>query len=260
MIKKEKISGLLITFNEEKHIEAVIENLNFCDEIIVVDSFSTDSTVTKIGKYQNVKLIQRAFKNYTDQKQYTLDQASHNWVIFLDADERIPSPLKEEILQEVNFSAQPAAAYFFLRTFMYKDKKLRFSGWQTDKNYRLFQKDKVRFAENRIVHETLEVNGESKTLKHRLIHYSFNDYDDYKGKMIKYGKMKAKEAFDAGKKARWYHRVFRPLWKFINHYIIRLGFLDGKKGIIVCYLNALGVYSRFKELDRLNHLHQDHGR
>ncbi len=250
MDNKTKITALLITLNEEKHMEKVLENLSFCDEIIVVDSFSTDNTTSIIAKYQHVKLIQREFKNYTDQKQFALEKATHNWVLFMDADERVTPLLKTEILSTINLD-NPAAAYFFLRTFMYKNEVLRFSGWQTDKNYRLFQKSKVKFVKDRIVHETLEVNGTSKTLKNRLIHYSFNSYEEYKGKMIKYGKMKAKEAFYNGKKARWYHSIFRPFWKFVNHYFLRFGFLDGKKGIVISYLNALGVHSRYKELKRL---------
>jgi len=251
MNRKEKISGLLITLNEEKHIDAVLQNLSFCDEIIVVDSFSTDGTVEIIKKYSNIQLIQRSFKNYTDQKQFALNQATHNWILFMDADERVPPELQKEIINEIETASKPASAYYFLRIFMYKQKVLRFSGWQTDKNYRLFQKSKVQFVSDRIVHETLEVNGESKTLKNKLIHYSFNNYDEYKSKMVKYGKMKARESFDAGKKARWYHSIFRPSWKFINHFILRLGFLDGKKGIVISYLNALGVYTRYKELKRL---------
>ncbi|NJB37531.1 glycosyltransferase family 2 protein [Croceivirga sp. JEA036] len=250
MDRTEKITALLITLNEEKHIKEVLENLSFCDEIIVVDSFSTDNTTKIIANYPHVKLIQRAFKNYTDQKQFALDQATNNWVLFMDADERVTPKLKNEIEVTINLKS-PAAAYYFLRTFMYKNKVLRFSGWQTDKNYRLFQKNKVKFVKDRIVHETLEVNGVSKTLKNKLIHYSFNSYSTYKDKMIKYGEMKAKEAFYNGKKARWYHSIFRPFWKFINHYILRFGFLDGKRGIVICYLNALGVHSRYKELKRL---------
>lgn len=250
--KANKISALLITLNEEKNIDEVLENLSFADEIIVVDSFSTDNTVEKISQHKTVKLIQREFKNYTDQKGFALEQANYEWVLFLDADERVTPELQEEILQIVNHEANTASAYYFLRTFMFKNKVLRFSGWQTDKNYRLFKKDKVHFAEDRIVHETLVVEGESETLKNRLLHYSYANYDDYKGKMIKYGKMKAMDEFKNGKKGSWLHSIFRPLYKFLNHYIIRLGFLDGKKGVTICYLNALGVHAKYKELKRLH--------
>lgn len=246
-----KISALLITLNEEKNIDEILENLVFADEIIVVDSFSTDKTVEKVKGNKRANLIQREFKNYTDQKSFALDQATHDWILFLDADERITPELQAEILQIVQSPEPTASAYYFLRTFMFQNSVLRFSGWQTDKNYRLFKKSKVHFAEDRIVHETLVVDGESETLKNRLIHYSYSDYEDYKGKMIKYGTMKARDEFKKGKRGSWLHSVFRPTYKFFNHYILRLGFLDGKKGIIICYLNALGVHAKFKELKRL---------
>ncbi|SIQ39109.1 glycosyltransferase family 2 protein [Maribacter ulvicola] len=245
-----KISALLITFNEEDNINEVLANLSFADEIIVVDSYSTDNTLKLIRENKNVKLICRKFVNYTDQKKYALEQANYDWILFLDADERITPSLKDEILKVIT-EPDAASAYFFQRTFMFKTKKIYFSGWQSDKNYRLFRKSKVHFDQDRIVHETLVVDGASATMKHKLLHFSYKNYEDYKGKMLKYGRMKAKEEAKKGKKARWYHFIFRPLYKFINHYIIRLGILDGKKGLIICYLNALGVYARYKELKQL---------
>ncbi|MGB3146058.1 MAG: glycosyltransferase family 2 protein [Maribacter sp.] len=247
---EQKISALLITFNEEENINEVLLNLSFADEIIVVDSFSTDRTIEYIKKHKNVQLICRAFINYTDQKNYALQKASNDWILFLDADERLTPSLKEEILNTIE-KPHAASAYYFLRTFMFKTKKLKFSGWQSDKNYRLFRKSMVYFDQERIVHETLVVDGKSATLKNRLLHYSYKNYDDYKGKMLKYGKMKAIEEAKKGKKARWYHFIFRPLYKFLNHYIIRLGILDGKKGLVICYLNALGVWARYNELKKI---------
>lgn len=249
-----KLTALLITFNEISNIDAVIENINFADEIIVVDSNSTDGTIERLSEYSQVKLIQRPFKNYTDQKSFAMEQASNDWVLFMDADERLTDGLKNEILKTINNNNLKAVAYLFLRTFMFKNQILHFSGWQSDKNYRLFRKSKVYFDKERIVHETLVVDGESKVLDNKLVHYSYSDFEDYKGKMIKYGQMKAAEEYKKNKKSYPYHFVFRPLYKFLNHYILRLGILDGKKGIIICYLNALGVYARYKELKRLRTL------
>ena len=249
--KKTKLTALLITFNESHHIEEVLDNISFADEIIVVDSFSTDGTVEKIKQHKNVKFIQREFKNYTDQKSFAMKQASNDWILFLDADERLTPKLRSEIIKVVT-GPKDADAYFFYRIFMFKKQVLRFSGWQSDKNYRLFRKSKVNFAESRIVHETLVVDGTSKVLKNKLIHYSYRDYEDYKGKMLKYGKMKAFEELDKGYTPNFYHFYLRPFYKFFNHYFLRLGFLDGKKGLIICYLNALGVSARYRELARLS--------
>lgn len=248
--EKNKLSAVMITYNEIEHIDAVLENLGFADEIVVVDSFSTDGTVERIRAHENVKLIQRPFKDFTDQKSYALAQATNDWVLFMDADERVTNSLKHEILDTVN-KKETASAYYFYRTFMFEDKVLKFSGWQTDKNYRLFKKSKANFIQDRIVHETLLVDGESDNLENKLIHYSYKNYEEYKNKMVKYGKMKALEESGKSYVPNVYHFVLRPFYKFIHHYIFRLGILDGKKGLIICYLNALGVYSRYKELKRL---------
>lgn len=248
--RDQKISALLITYNEEDNINDVLLNLSFADEIIVVDSLSTDRTISLIKNIPQVKLILRKFENYTDQKSFAMEQAQFDWILFLDADERLTPKLRNEILR-VTQSKDSVAAYYFLRTFMFKNQKLHFSGWQSDKNYRLFRKSKVHFDAERIVHETLVVNGKSATLKNRLLHYSYKNYNDYKQKMLKYGRMKAVEEAKKGKHAKWYHFIFRPTYKFLNHYILRLGVFDGKKGLIICYLNALGVWARYKELERL---------
>lgn len=249
-----KLSALMITFNEIEHIDAVLDNLSFADEIIIVDSFSTDGTVERIRSHPKAKLIQRVFKNYTDQKSFALTQASHDWVLFMDADERVTEPLRKEILNTLKYRSTKASAYFFYRVFMFKDQVLHFSGWQTDKNYRLFRKSKVHFLQERIVHETLVVDGKSDLMENKLIHYSYKNFYDYKSKMIKYGQMKALEEVQKSYKPNLYHFLLRPLYKFFNQYILRLGILDGKKGMIICYLNALGVYTRYQELKRLKKL------
>lgn len=249
-IPKSKISAVFITFNEIINIDEVIQNVSFADEIIIVDSFSTDGTAERIRNYPRVKLIQRPFKDYTDQKSFAMVQATHDWILFMDADERLTDSLRAEILTTIN-SDKPCAAYYFYRTFMFQKKVLRFSGWQSDKNFRLFRKSKVQFTQDRLVHETLIVDGKIGILKNKLIHYSYKNYEDYKGKMIKYGKMKAQEKLGKNFTPNLYHFVVRPSYKFFNHYILRLGFLDGKKGVIICYLNALSVYSRYKEFKRL---------
>ena len=247
---KNKISALFITFNEILNIDEVIQNVSFADEIIIVDSFSTDGTAERIKNYPEVKLIQRPFKNYTDQKSFAMSMASYDWVLFMDADERLTADLRDEVIATIN-AKNTNDAYFFYRTFMFQHKVLHFSGWQSDKNFRLFKKSKAKFSPIRVVHETLIVEGTIGILKNKLIHYSYKDYNDYKGKMIKYGQMKAQEELHKNYSPNFYHFLIRPGYKFFNHYILRFGFLDGKKGIIICYLNALSVYSRYQELRRL---------
>jgi len=245
-----KISGLIITLNEELHIQSVIENLSFVDEIIIVDSFSSDKTESIAMRYPKVKFFKKTFENYTTQRNFALDLASHQWVLFLDADERIPDELQSEILETVN-SESTADAYYFYRKFFYKNKPLHFSGWQTDKNIRLFKKDKARYVPDRLVHEILKVDGRKAILKNKLIHYSYASFENYKSKMIYYAKLKAQELFQKNIKPNFFHFYIKPAYKFFYTYFIRLGILDGKKGLVICYLNALSVYSRYPELKKL---------
>lgn len=247
---KQKLSALIITYNEMGYIERCIDSISFADEILVVDSFSTDGTYEYLMGHPKVRVIQHPFENFTAQKSFTLAQAAHDWVLFLDADEVVGPKLREEILRTIN---DPGAhqAYWFYRRFMFQGRPLHFSGWQTDKNHRLFRKSRVNFSDRRIVHETLEVDGTSGILKEKLVHFCYKDYQDYKGKMLKYGQLKAKEDFFRERPFNYAMMVLKPLWKFVNHYLIRLGILDGKKGITICYLNALGVLERFRELKRL---------
>lgn len=249
--KKNKISALLITYNEENNICEVIENISFADEIIVIDSFSTDKTEELAKKYNNITFIKREFKNYTDQKSYALSLAKNNWVLFVDADERISLSLKNEIISTVN-SSNPAAAYFMYRIFMYKGEKINFSGTQRDKNYRLFQKSKVQFDPSLIVHETLIVNGNVSILKNKLLHYSFDSYQAFKTKMLRYGEMKAQEDFAKNKKATPFHLYIKPIGKFLEHYIVKFGILDGIKGISISYLYAISTKNRYKSLKKLH--------
>jgi len=247
---KEKITALVIAYNEIGYIEKCIESVSFADEIIVVDSYSTDGTYEYLKNHTQVKVIQHPFSNFTLQKSFALKQASNDWVLFLDSDETVSDKLRKEIIETVNSGAD-YVAYWFYRKFMFQNSPLNFSGWQTDKNYRLFRKSKARFSDKKIVHETLVVNGKSGILKEKLTHYCYKSYEDYKSKMLKYGQLKAKEDFYREKRFNLAFLVLKPLWKFVNHFFIRLGFLDGKKGIIISYLNALGDLERYRELKKL---------
>lgn len=249
--RTEKLSALLITYNEIRNITAVLDTLNFADEIVVVDSFSDDGTVKKVQQHKNVKLIQHPFKNYTDQKSFALEQATHNWVLFIDADERITDQLQQEILSTINSKSKSHVAYFFYRKFMFHKKVLRFCGWQRDKNYRLFKKDSVSYNKDRIVHETLDVQGTSGVLKNKLVHFAYYDYDVYKQKRIRYAYLKAEEDLKKGKKPNLYHLYIKPVGKFLEHYIIKLGILDGKKGVIISYIYALETRKRYIKLKEL---------
>jgi glycosyltransferase involved in cell wall biosynthesis len=248
------LTALIITYNEEHNIKNVLNDLNFADEIIVVDSFSTDKTVAIAADHKNVKVVQHPFENYPSQRNYAISLATHSWILFLDADERLTTQLKEEIIETIH-DKNSFSAYYCRRAFMFKNIKLHFSGWQTDKIIRLFKKEKAQYDLGKIVHEKLTVSGKIGKLKNELIHYSFRSYDEYRQKMSIYGRLKAIEEFNKGTKPTFFHFYVRPVYQFLYQYVIRMGILDGKKGIVICYLNAYSVYIRFQELKRvrLNH-------
>ncbi|WP_317048051.1 glycosyltransferase family 2 protein [Flavobacterium sp. HTF] len=194
MILTEKmlLSALLITYNEESNITDVLNNLAFADEIIIVDSFSTDRTLELASEFKNIKITQRVFDNFASQRNFALSLATHPWILFVDADERLTPELQNEISIVIN-QEKSASAYFVHRDFMFENKKLKYSGWQTDKIIRLFKKEKASYNPEKIVHEKLIVEGKTKKLKNKLIHHSYSNYNDYKQKMIFYCHLKAQE-------------------------------------------------------------------
>lgn len=248
-----KLTVLLITFNEIKHIREVINNISFADEIIVVDSYSTDGTLEALAQFEQVKVIKRAFKNFSDQRNFALRQASHDWVLFIDADERLTAALKDEILDTIN-SSTSTVAFMVRRLYYFNKKRFYFSGFQTDTTYRLFKKGKVTYIEDKLVHEMPRVAGESALLTQPMRHYCIDDAAHFKTKMEHYAQLKAQELFQKDKKATPFHLIFRPAYKFFINYFVRLGFLDGKIGFQICYLNAYGVYYRYKTLQKLSNI------
>jgi glycosyltransferase involved in cell wall biosynthesis len=244
------ISALIITLNEEIHMQELLNDLQFVDEVIVVDSFSTDQTKAIATTFANVKFIEHRFENYTAQRNFAISQAKNDWILFLDADERLTSELKAEIVQTVQLE-KPDNAYLFYRKFMFKKAVLRFSGWQTDRIFRLFNKHFAKYTTERLVHEKLDVNGSIGTLKNKLIHFSYSDYIAYKSKMHQYGKLKAIEKFNKKVKPSFLLQVLHPAYNFLYNYLVRLGILDGIKGIIICHLNAYSVYVRYQELRKI---------
>ncbi|MDM9630791.1 glycosyltransferase family 2 protein [Robiginitalea aurantiaca] len=247
---KNKLTALIITYNEKGYIERCIDSVRFADEIIVVDSYSTDGTYEVLLQDPDVSVVQHAFDNFTKQKTRALEKASHDWILFLDADEVVTPELQVELLNTID-SGTPHSAFWCYRSFMFQQEPLNFSGWQTDKNYRLFRKSEAQFSDKKLVHETLVFSGSSGILKNNLIHYCYKNYEDYKGKMLHYGRLKAKEDFYREKRFNYLLMGAKTLWKFVHHYFFRLGFLDGKKGITICYLNALGVWKRYSTLKEL---------
>ncbi|NVK52317.1 MAG: glycosyltransferase [Flavobacteriaceae bacterium] len=248
-MKKVKITAIIPTFNEELDIQRALDSVSFADEVIVIDSYSTDRTI-EIVKNSSAKLIQRRFDNFSSQKNYAISKASYEWIFLLDADETVPIKLKEELINIVN-SDTVYDAFFIYRSYFFKNKRLRFSGWQRDKVIRLFKKSTCRYKGK--VHEEITTTGKIGFLKEKLNHYSYKNYFRYKNKLRKYAKLQAEELMVQGKIITPYHLFIKPFVRFFIQYVIQLGFLDGVNGFVISWLHAFGVWRRYVEVLNLKY-------
>lgn len=240
-----KISALAITLNEGLHMDAFIKSLSFADEIIIVDSFSTDNTVEISKGFNNVHVYQRAFDNFSSQKNFAISKANNDWVVFFDPDEEVKPALAQEIVQRVQ---KPSAdAYLVKRQLYFMEKRINYSGFQTDWVVRLFRKSKCEYDGN-LVHETIDVKGTTGKLKTRVPHYTYTNFDDYTAKLHKYSALQASMLYAKKKRPTMVHFLFRPFYRFWHQYLLRLGILDGKEGFILAYINAFSVFKRYVNL------------
>lgn len=220
--------------------------MSFADELIIVDSFSTDQTVAIIKEHPQVKLYQRVFDDFSSQKNYAIEKANNDWIIFFDADEEITTPLKEEIIDVVAQSANEVAFWVYRSTY-YMGKIIKHSGLQNDKVIRLFKKEFCRYNGN-LVHEEIKANGEVGKLKNKMNHYSYKGIDDIIRKRNKYAKLQAIKLFKKGKKPNLFHFIIKPSFRFFSHFILKKGFLDGFQGFMISFVYGYTVFMRYVKL------------
>jgi glycosyltransferase involved in cell wall biosynthesis len=239
------LSVIITTYNEEVNIADCIESVMWADEIIVVDSFSTDRTVEEAKKYP-VQLLQREYFGSAAQKNWALDRVSHPWVLIVDADERVPPLLAAEILKTL--ATNPGVdAFYIKRENIFIDRVMRHSGWSTDKVIRLFRTEKGRYP-NRRVHADLAIEGPTPLLDNAFLHYTFRSFDQYFDKFLNYAEWGAAQAFREGRSVGILEIAGRPLWRFLRTYVLQLGFLDGLHGLVLCTLQSFGVFLKYARL------------
>lgn len=244
---KSKITALAITFNEEDNVQRFVESLHFVDEIIFVDSQSTDKTV-EIAEKLGVKVIQRKFDDFSSQRNFAISQAKNDWVVFFDLDEIIAPELETEIKETVkNSASRNEVAFFIKRNFFFMGKKIRYGGWQNDKVIRLFHKNYCEYNGN-LVHEIIKANGKTGSFKNALNHYSYKNFDNYNDKLNLYSKLQAENLYHKKAKPNLYHFFIRPMYRFFWQYFFRLGLLDGKEGFILAYVHSFSVFKRYLQL------------
>ena len=244
----EKLSVTIITLNEEQNIRDALESVKWADEIVVVDSGSTDKTV-EICKEFTDKVFYNPWPGYMAQKNLAVDKASHTWILSLDADERVTPLLASEIQEALK---EPKAdAYAVPRHVFYLDRWIDHSGWYPDYKIRLFRRDKAEWGGGNL-HETIVVNGDVKYLKGELLHYTFRDLAHHVNTMNNFTSVAAREYIEAGKRFRLTDMLFRPLFMFFKSYILKQGFRDGLPGIIIAVTAGYHVFMKYAKLWELS--------
>jgi len=231
------LSACIIAFNEADRIADCIASLAFCDEVVVVDSHSTDDTA-RIAAELGARVIQRPFDGFRSQKQFAIEQARHDWVLCLDADERIGDALRMAIEAERARGFEGAAGYRFARLSEYFGKFLRHGNAYPDRVLRLFDRRRGGWRGKREVHEAASVDGAVRTLTGDLIHYPYRSLQAQLQKTQRYARMMAEHDFARGKRATVAKLVLSPAWRFWRGYLFRGGFLDGWHGLVYAYVRA----------------------
>jgi glycosyltransferase involved in cell wall biosynthesis len=233
MPMQNKISVIIITGNEEKNIKDCLQSVFWADEIIVVDSESVDRTVEVAKEFTNKVYIHK-WEGYAKQKVFALSLAKNEWILSLDADERVTKDLADEILST---DLSLFDGYFIRRENYFLDKVIKGCGWGSDYQLRLFKKNKARVTE-RLVHEKFITEGKITRLKNSIVHYSYTNLEDGFNKINKYSSLETKEKHNR-KKSTSLGIILTPIIAFSQHYILRMGFRDGKHGLIVSLMHAI---------------------
>lgn len=244
-----RLSVIIITLNEAKNIRACLESISWADEIIVVDSGSSDETTAICQEFSAKILINSDWQGFGYQKNLALQQATGDWVLSLDADERVSPALRKTIEQTI---ALPTAdAYMLPRQAYFLGKAMRHGGWWPDYVLRLFRRDCGEFS-NVLVHETVITQGKVAKLPQPLIHYSYVSLEQLLSKINQYSSAGAKQAKEKGKRGSLHKALGRGMWAFFRAYCLRAGFLDGSAGLIAAISKGEETYYRYLKLETLN--------
>jgi glycosyltransferase involved in cell wall biosynthesis len=246
-MSKVPLTAIIPSYNESHNIIQVLKSVDFCDEIILVDSNSTDDTVAKAQPYIT-KLLTRDYEHSASQKNWAIPQAKHEWILLVDADERVTPVLREEILALVpSLSSVEEVGYWIGRRNFFMGKQVRYSGWKNDKVIRLFRKSKCLYAD-KYVHSEIIANGKVGTLKNKFLHYKYIDIDSYMHKLQRYAGLQANDFDNKIGRITAFHMIVKPIWGFIKHYFLQLGFLDGFVGFTIAYLRSYVIFMRYIKL------------
>ncbi|MBZ0268393.1 glycosyltransferase family 2 protein [bacterium] len=239
------LSVVIPTLDEAEMVGACLDSVAFADEIVVVDSGSTDVTA-EIARGRGAAVLTHAFEGHAEQKNWGIAQVAHDWVLILDADERVTDELRREI--EALLEGTPERrGYWIRRRNTFLGREIRGCGWQRDKVLRLFDRRAGRYAARR-VHEEVRLDAEPGRLRHALLHHSCRDLTTWLGKVDRYAALGAAELAARGRRPRWSDLVFRPPARFVKQWLLQGGFRDGAEGAVLCAFSAYGVFAKYARL------------
>lgn len=241
------LSACIIALNEADRIGACIASLAFCDEVVVVDSGSADGS-REIATHAGARVIEHAFEGYRAQKDFAVKQARHDWVLCLDADERVTPALRDAIEAARDRGFAGAAGYRFARATEYFGRFLRHGNAYPDRVLRLFDRRRGGWNAGREIHEHVVLDGPVQTLAGDLEHVAYRSLDDQLARYRRYATMMAQHMHARGRRARWYNLVINPRWRFLRGYILRGGFRDGWRGLLFASLEADYTREKFARL------------
>lgn len=243
-----KLTVTVITHNEAEHIEAALESVAWADEIIVIDSRSSDRTVELARRYAS-RLEIRDWPGYGTQKNYAAALAAHDWILSIDADERITPALGDEI--RTALAAEPdVQGYYLPRVSHYLGRWVRSTDWYPDFHLRLYDRRAARWSE-RSVHESVQISGRTKRLRGEMLHYPYRDVSEHLIKIDRYTTLLAEQWLQEGRRATALHALVYPAFAFLRNYLLRLGVRDGRVGFVVSVLNSYYVFLKYAKLMEL---------
>ncbi|HEX9984196.1 MAG TPA: glycosyltransferase family 2 protein [Thermoanaerobaculia bacterium] len=249
------VSAIVTTFNEIDFIEECLHSIDWADEIYLIDSFSTDGTVELVrSKFPRVRLEQREYLGAASQKNYAIDRAAHDWIFYIDADERVTPKLRDEIFRTLEGPLDRWGYSIGRRNFML-GREVRFSGLQRDRVTRLFHRGHARYP-NRRVHADLLVDGPAAPLRQKMLHFYIRSFDHMIAKMTRYAVWGATQMFIEGKKVRTWDIFGHAFAKFVRDYIFNLGFLDGAPGLISVGMHVYYTFWKYAKLWEFTRLKQ----
>jgi glycosyltransferase involved in cell wall biosynthesis len=240
------LTAIVSTFNEETNIEDCLASIGFADEILVVDSFSTDRTVELARAFPRTRVLQHAYEGNGPQCNWAMDRAAHPWVLIVDADERVTPELAREI-ETVLGSNPKGDQYRLRRQNLFLGRVIHGSGWGRDRLVRLLRRGSARYPEQR-VHADIATNGPVPTLSAPLRHFTCRSLGQYVEKLHRYAQWGAADLAQRGRSAGWKQIALRPVWRFFRSFVLEAGFLDGVYGLVLCGLQAYGVFLKWAEL------------